>query len=100
MVQLHQSRGRRLGRRQRVNDTSVRDHTPSVMKSVLSRGSGSGWALTLRVIVFLLACGAASAQSQNKSDPQKTLDEDEVIRVRANLVNVDVMVKDRKGKYV
>ncbi|HET6890252.1 MAG TPA: VWA domain-containing protein, partial [Pyrinomonadaceae bacterium] len=42
----------------------------------------------------------ANAQSQDKQQPQKTLDEDEVIRVRANLVNVDVMVKDRKGKYV
>ena len=65
-------------------------HRSSVMKSVPLRGSE--WV----IIVFLLACGPTLAQSQ-KPQPQ---DEDEVIRVRANLVNVDVMVKDKKGNYI
>ena len=26
--------------------------------------------------------------------------DDEVVRVKANLVNIDVLVKDKKGKYV
>jgi VWFA-related protein len=52
------------------------------------------------LLVLLLAFSTTHAQSQNKPEPQKKLDDDEVIRVRANLVNVDVMVKDKKGKYV
>jgi VWFA-related protein len=33
-------------------------------------------------------------------DTQKVQQDDEVVRVRSNLVNIDVIVKDKKGKYV
>lgn len=45
-------------------------------------------------LLALLICPQVSAQDK------KPADEDDVIRIRANLVNVDVMVKDKKGKYV
>ena len=40
---------------------------------------------------------ALSAQAQNPSNPQ---DPDDVIRVKSNLVNIDVIVKDKKGKSI
>src|SRR6187402_595382 len=46
------------------------------------------------VAVFLIAIlvgSVALAQQQTGDD---------VVRVRANLVNIDVMVKDKKGKYI
>ena len=49
------------------------------------------------VALFLLAIMFGSvvfAQQQQKPS------EDEVVRVKSNLVNIDVMVKDKKGKYV
>src|SRR6185503_3731449 len=38
--------------------------------------------------------------SQEKKEPRKSADADDVIKVSANLVNVDVMVKDKKGKPI
>src|SRR5829696_3262985 len=32
--------------------------------------------------------------------PQKPQDDGDVVRVKSNLVNIDVIVKDKKGKYV
>ncbi|HXQ73286.1 MAG TPA: VWA domain-containing protein, partial [Pyrinomonadaceae bacterium] len=49
------------------------------------------------VALFLIAIMFGSvvfAQQQQKPS------EDEVVRVKSNLVNIDVMVKDKKGKYV
>ena len=40
---------------------------------------------------------ALTVQAQNPSKPQ---DDDDVIRVKSNLVNIDVIVKDKKGKYI
>src|ERR1044071_6024772 len=40
---------------------------------------------------LLLLTGAAHAQSQEQGD---------VVKVKSNLVNIDVIVKDKKGKYV
>src|SRR5215211_1005876 len=31
---------------------------------------------------------------------QKTQDADDVVKVKSNLVNIDVIVKDKKGKYI
>jgi VWFA-related protein len=59
--------------------------------------------LIWRLLVILsISLYAAQAQSQETRDAQKKPDEDdvEVLRVKSNLVNVDVMVKDRKGKYI
>ena len=41
-----------------------------------------------------------SAQSQDKTRQTKKPEEDDVIRVSSNLVNFDVMVRDKKGKAV
>ncbi len=45
--------------------------------------------------VFL---AAITVQSQDKKQPKKSADEDDVIRVSSNLVSLDVIVKDKKGK--
>lgn len=54
------------------------------------------FSLLLSGAIFL---AAIPVHTQNK-DPQKTPDQDEVIKVSSNLVNFDVMVKDKKGKAV
>ena len=38
--------------------------------------------------------------SQDKKEPRKSADADDVIKVSSNLVNFDVMVKDKKGKPI
>ena len=50
--------------------------------------------LVLSLVVTLI-----SAQSQDKTQNKKP-DDDDIIRVSANLVNFDVMVRDKKGKAV
>src|SRR5690242_9012967 len=40
---------------------------------------------------LLLLTGAAHAQAQQEED---------VVKVKSNLVNIDVIVKDKKGKYI
>jgi VWFA-related protein len=49
---------------------------------------------TSLVLVFLFA---VPALAQN---PQKSPDDEDVIKTRSNLVNIDVLVKDKKGKYI
>ena len=41
-------------------------------------------------LISVLICVALPAQAQD----------DDVVRVKSNLVNIDVIVKDKKGKYV
>lgn len=50
-------------------------------------------------LILLLGFAAATAHAQVSKDPQKSHDDD-VVRVKSNLVNIDVMVKDKKGKYI
>jgi VWFA-related protein len=61
-------------------------------RDALSKYVCFGLMLTLSV-TFL------SAQSQDKTQNKKPVDDD-IIRVNANLVNLDVIVKDKKGKVV
>src|SRR5882672_3009576 len=49
--------------------------------------------------LLMLSILAASAQSQEKKEPKKAADDD-VIKVTANLVNFDVIVKDKKGRVI
>jgi VWFA-related protein len=59
--------------------------------------------LLWRLLVLLPLClYAAQAKSQEANSAQKKPDEDdvEVLRVKSNLINIDVMVKDKKGKYI
>src|ERR1051325_7482931 len=54
-----------------------------------------------RVLFFMLVVGCLSiitARPQERKDAQK--DQDEVISLKARLVNIDVMVKDKRGRFV
>ena len=51
-------------------------------------------------LILLLGFAAATAHAQVSKDPPKSQDADEVVRIKSNLVNIDVMVKDKKGKYI
>ncbi|MDQ2855297.1 MAG: VWA domain-containing protein [Acidobacteriota bacterium] len=49
------------------------------------------------LLIFALCLSAMRVESQEK---KKSPDDDDVVRVNSNLVNVDVMVKDKKGRPV
>jgi len=51
------------------------------------------------IVSFGLCVLVVSAQSQEKKESKKTADDD-LIRVTSNLVSLDVIVKDKKGKAV
>jgi VWFA-related protein len=53
--------------------------------------------LLMTSVLFL---SAIPVQSQDKKEPRKSADEEDVIKVNSNLVNLDVMVKDKKGKAI
>lgn len=63
---------------------------------LINRLAGICFNLLLSCAIFF---SAIPVHAQNK-DPQKTSDQDEVIKVTSNLVNFDVMVKDKKGRAV
>src|SRR6266446_598347 len=52
------------------------------------------------LLVIMLGVLVVPAQSQEKKEPKKSPDDDEVIRVTSNLVSLDVIVKDKKGKAI
>jgi len=58
-----------------------------------------GRAISLGLMLSLLVT-LISAQSQDKTRQTKKPEEDDVIRVSSNLVNFDVLVRDKKGKAV
>src|SRR5207245_11166568 len=66
-------------------------------KSLLKRG----WmAACLSFLVTSAFCWVAiKVQSQDKKQ-NKSADEDDVIKVTSNLVSLDVIVKDKKGKAI
>src|SRR5216683_8240520 len=70
----------------------------SVCKCYL-RGTLMGLLLTL-LMVSLLGLSSVPAQSQEKKETKKSADQDDVIKVTSNLVNLDVIVKDKKGKAI
>src|SRR5436190_84644 len=65
--------------------------------------SQSARQLINRLSTLLIACALSlslvPAQSQEKQEPKKPA-EDDIVRVNSNLVSLDVMVKDKKGKPV
>src|SRR6266436_5415285 len=63
------------------------------------RGTLMGLLLTL-LMVSLLGLSSLPAQSQEKKETKKSAEEDDVIKVTSNLVNLDVIVKDKKGKAI
>jgi VWFA-related protein len=61
----------------------------------------SRMALFLNLLLISVLClSAMQVESQEKKEPRKSPADDDVIRVNSNLVNVDVMVKDKKGKPI
>src|SRR6266853_7003136 len=51
------------------------------------------------LVSIMLCVLVASAQSQEKKEPKKTA-ADDLIKVTTSLVNLDVIVKDKKGKAI
>jgi len=52
------------------------------------------------LVTFAILLAAIPVQSQDKKEAPKSADQEEVIKVTSNLVNLDVMVKDKKGKAI
>src|SRR4051794_36372386 len=52
------------------------------------------------LIVAALCLNPLSVQTQEKKEIEKVPQDDEVIKVSSNLVNLDVIVKDKKGKAI
>jgi VWFA-related protein len=60
-----------------------------------------GTALCFNLLVaFAIFLAVIPLRSQDKKEPRKSPDEQDVIKVNSNLVSVDVLVKDKKGKAV
>lgn len=58
-------------------------------------------ALFLNLFLICVLClSAMRVESQEKKEPRKSADDDDVIKVNSNLVNLDVMVKDKKGRPI
>src|SRR5216684_4002519 len=57
--------------------------------------------LVLNLLLTLGFClSALPVQSQEKKETKKSAEEDDVVKVTSNLVNLDVIVKDKKGKAI
>src|SRR5258708_39677471 len=57
--------------------------------------------LVLSLLLILGLClSTIPAQSQEKKETKKSAEQDDVIKVTSNLVNLDVIVKDKKGKAI
>jgi VWFA-related protein len=52
------------------------------------------------LLALILGVLVVPAQSQEKTQPKKSPDDDDVIRITSNLVSLDVIVKDKKGKAI
>jgi VWFA-related protein len=52
------------------------------------------------ILVATLLLTALPVHSQNQKQLTNNADQEDVIKVNANLVNIDVMVKDKKGKAI
>src|SRR2546426_864119 len=59
--------------------------------------TGVCFSLLITSAVFL---AAIPGQAQDKKQTKSSADNDEVIKVTSNLVSLDVIVKDKKGKAV
>src|SRR5437660_631294 len=52
------------------------------------------------LVTIMLCVLVVLAQSQEKKETKKSADDDDVIKVTSNLVSLDVIVKDKKGKAI
>jgi VWFA-related protein len=73
-----------------------------MLKSYLAKHINTADLITAcLVFLFLIFNGFSSPVSgQKPADQQKIQDEGDVVRTKSNLVSIDVIVKDKKGKYV
>src|SRR6266498_1870935 len=67
---------------------------------ILTKMCGPGRLLLLISLCLPLHLPATQARLQGNKGGQKVPDQEEVISVKTNLVNIDVLVKDKKGKYI
>ena len=67
---------------------------------ILTKMCGPGRLLLLISLCLPLYLSATQAWLQDNKGGQKVPDQEEVISVKTNLVNIDVLVKDKKGKYI
>lgn len=70
------------------------DHLNSFLKA---RSTGAGFSLIVTAALFL---AAIPVQSQGKKQPASSPEQDHAIRVTSNLVSLDVLVKDKRGRAV
>jgi VWFA-related protein len=54
--------------------------------------------LLITVVLFAICSHLVPAQAEKSQEPQKS--QDEVIKLKTQLVTMDVMVKNKKGKYI
>ncbi len=52
------------------------------------------------LVTFAVFLPVIPVKSQEKKEPRKPPVEEDVIKISSNLVNLDVMVKDKKGKAI
>ncbi|MDX6531136.1 MAG: hypothetical protein QOH41_3426 [Blastocatellia bacterium] len=52
------------------------------------------------LVTMVLCVLIVPAQSQDKKEPKKSADDEDVIKVTSNLVSLDVIVKDKKGRPI
>jgi VWFA-related protein len=64
---------------------------------IKQRWAEAGLSLLVSLAVFL---AAIPGQSQDKKQTQSSSDQEDVIKITSNLVSIDVLVKDKKGKAV
>src|SRR4029077_6043504 len=79
------------------SQTSARNHLPAQTSSL----PPSPFPLPLPLVscIFLLCLSTLAVLSQNK-EAQKGADDDSVLKVTSNLVSLDVIVKDKRGKPI
>lgn len=54
----------------------------------------------LRSLINVIACSMLLALTVQAQNPPKTQDDEDIVKVKSNLVNIDVIVKDKKGKSI
>src|SRR5260221_3887414 len=52
------------------------------------------------LLILIFGVLVVPAQSQEKTQPKKSPDDDDVIKITSSLVSLDVSVKDKKGKAI
>src|ERR1044072_1471218 len=54
----------------------------------------------LKLSLSVQICGLAFLLLLTQAAPAQAQDQEDVVKVKSNLVSIDVIVKDKKGKYI